>query len=107
MCDACDRADEQRSGGIDRRLVLAGGLAAGLSPLLPRVAGAQEADDATTTTSTTTSTTTTTVAPKLEVERRDEPAHDAIENDFGFDPPRPCALSRAPVARSRPGGESD
>ena len=107
MCDACDRADEQRTGGIDRRLVLAGGLAAGVSPFLARAAGAQEADPTTTTTTSTTSTTTSTTAPstttttqaeKIDLEGRDAPAHGAMENDFGFDPPRPAnEVHRRPI----------
>ena len=67
---SCSCHDDDQPSGLSRRLVLAGGLAAGLSPLLPRVAGAQEATDVVD----------PTVTP-------DEGM--VVGNDYGFLPPRP------------------
>lgn len=82
MCESCDRADEAPRAGIDRRLVIAGALAAGLSPLLPKVAGAQsfggaqELDEPPTTMTTT-------------AEGTD--GGGVATNDYAFLPPRPAA----------------
>lgn len=68
---SCSCNDHTEPSGISRRLVLASGIAAGLSPLLPRVAGAQDA-------------TFSEVDPSV---TPDEGA--VVGNDYAFLPPRP------------------
>jgi len=82
MSCSCHPDPEPRSTGVSRRLVLAGGLAAGVAPFLPRVAGAQTPPatfETAGTPPTTGTTTTTTTAPPP-----------PVSQDYGFLPPRPA-----------------
>lgn len=45
MSCSCHPADDHPTRGVSRRSIIAGGLAAGLTPLFPRLAGAQSATD--------------------------------------------------------------
>ena len=77
MSCSCHPDPEPRSSGLSRRLVVAGGLAAGLAPFLPRAAGAQDATFAA-----------GDPDPGLEGNEAD-PTVSA--RDFGFLPPRPAS----------------
>ena len=83
MSCSCHPDPEPRTAGVSRRLVLAGGLAAGVAPFLPRVAGAQTPpatfETAGTPPTTGTTGTTTTTAPPP-----------PVSQDYGFLPPRPA-----------------
>ncbi|WP_426570690.1 DUF4214 domain-containing protein [Aquihabitans sp. McL0605] len=70
MSCSCHPDDEHQKRHLSRRLVLAGGLAVGLTPLLPRVAGATDPD------------------PGLE---GTDGATGAATRDYGFLPPRPAS----------------
>ena len=70
MSCSCHPEPQPRRHGVSRRLVVAGGLAAGLAPLIPRVAGATDPD------------------PGLE---GTDPARTGASRDYGFLPPRPAS----------------
>ena len=78
MSCSCHPDPEPRPSGVSRRLVLAGGLAAGLAPFLPRVAGAETPGGSFT----------ITPAPDQGLEGSDAVPPGASQ-DYGFLPPRP------------------
>ena len=84
MSCSCHPEPEPRPRGVSRRMMVAGGLAAGLAPFVPKVAGAQDvsfggagSDPATT----------TTTEPGLEGIEADAPS---ASRDYSFLPPRPA-----------------
>ena len=86
MSCSCHPDPEPRSAGLSRRLVVAGGLAAGLTPFLPRVAGAQDGTFGGAGTDPTTPTT----EPDSGLEGSDT-VPTGSTRDYGFLPPRPAS----------------
>lgn len=71
MSCSCHPADDRPPAGISRRAMLAGGLAAGLTPLLPGVAGA--------------------ISDPAMLDEGTDPGAAGSTRDFGFLPPRPAS----------------
>ncbi|HWJ62786.1 MAG TPA: DUF4214 domain-containing protein [Acidimicrobiales bacterium] len=82
MSCSCHPDPEPRPSGLSRRLVVAGGLAAGLAPLIPRVAGAQDV------VSFSGSSSDPSASPDQSLEGTTAPPTSA---DYSFLPPRPAS----------------
>ncbi len=80
MSCSCHPDPEPQPSGLSRRLVVAGGLAVGLAPFLPRAAGAE----------TPTATFGDPSSPPNQTAQGTDPGPPSTSQDYGFLPPRPA-----------------